>query len=294
MIGVLVLGLKFLAAQLTGSVALWSDALESIVNVAAAVGALVAVRVAARPPDADHLFGHGKAEYLSAVAEGVLIVVAAVAILHEAWNGLQAGTTPDFSPAGLAVSLVASAINGGWAMVLIRYGRRLRSSALSADGHHLMTDVVTSVGVLIGVGLAKVTGLPWLDPALAAVVGCVVIYTGWQLVTSSVAGLMDAAPDPELVSAVRGAIAQTLPADTAYHALRFREAGHQHFVEFHLTVDGATTVADSHALCDRLEAAIKPVLPGGRILIHVEPASPERPTVSGIPGLAGGPGGPRD
>lgn len=271
-IGIAVLALKFLAAHLTGSVALWSDALESIVNVAAAVGALVAIRVAARPPDIGHPFGHGKAEYLSAVAEGVLIVVAALAILGEAWQGFRHPRPLVIDVAGITASLAATALNAGWAGYLIRSARRLRSAALDADGRHLLADVVTSAGVLVGVGLAYVTGLAWLDPALAALVGCWVIVSGWGLIRRSVDGLMDAAPDEADRALIESAITATLPPDAGFHALRARMAGHQFFVEFHLTVDGAMPVVEAHRLCDRIEAAVEGALPGATVTIHIEPA----------------------
>lgn len=272
LVGLVVLALKFLAARLTGSVALWSDALESIVNVVAAVVALVAIRIAARPPDAGHPFGHGKAEYLSAVAEGVLIVVAALAILNEAWQGFIDPRPLVMEGGAIAASLAASCLNAGWALMLIRAGRRLRSAALDADGHHLLADVVTSIGVLIGVGLAIATGLAWLDPALAALVGAYVIWSGWRLIRRSVNGLMDAAPDAEDLTRIETAITATLLPGSHYHALRARVAGHQVFVDFHLTVAGAMPVADAHQLCDRIEAAVEQALPGARVTIHVEPS----------------------
>lgn len=270
-VGLCVLALKFLAAQLTGSVALWSDALESIVNVLAAVVALVAIRVAARPPDAGHPFGHGKAEYLSAVAEGVLIVVAALAILHEAWQGLLDPQPLAFEGWGMAASLAATGLNGAWAWILIRAGRDLRSAALDGDGRHLLADVVTSAGVLIGVALALVTGLAWLDPALAAVVGCFVIASGWSLVRKSVDGLMDAVPVPERLALIEETIAARLPVGARAFALRAREAGYQVFIDFHLAVDGAMPVRAAHDICDRIEAALGERLPGARVTIHVEP-----------------------
>ena len=272
-VGLAVLGLKFLAARLTGSIALWSDALESIVNVAAAVVALVAIRIAARPPDAGHPFGHGKAEYLSAVAEGVLVVIAALAILNEAWQGLRAPRPFVMEGAAAAASLAAAGLNAGWAWVLIRSGRRLRSAALDADGRHLLADVVTSIGVLAGVGLAIVTGLPWLDPALAALVGLYVIGSGWHVIRRSVDGLMDSAPDAEHLQRIRTTIAATLPPGAAYHALRAREVGQQIVIEFHLTVDGAMPVAEAHRNCDLIEAALERELPGAQVTIHVEPVS---------------------
>ncbi|MGE0802524.1 MAG: cation diffusion facilitator family transporter [Lautropia sp.] len=274
-IGVAVLALKLAAARLTGSVALWSDALESIVNVVAAAGTLIAIRVAARPPDASHMFGHGKAEYLSAVAEGVLIVVAAIAILQEAWTGLAHPRRLEAPASGLLLNAAASLLNGVWAATLLRAGRRLRSPALSADGRHLLTDVATSAGVLAGVWLAAATGIPWLDPALAAAVGVYVIWAGWRVVSHSIGGLMDAAPDETTLTRLRATIAATIAAEPAfgYHGLRARTAGRVTFIEFVLSVPGALPVATAHRCCDALEAALGRELPGARVVIHVEPAS---------------------
>ncbi len=165
-----VLGLKLLAWRLTGSLALWSDALESLVNVAASLAALLAIRLADKPADRQHPYGHHKAEYFSAVLEGVLVIVAALSIAAAAWEALAAPRMPELAPAGLAVNALASVINCAWAALLIRRGRAMASPALVADGRHLMTDVVSSVGVLAGLGLALATGWAVLDPLLALAV----------------------------------------------------------------------------------------------------------------------------
>ena len=199
-VGLLVLGLKFLAWRLTGSIALYSDALESIVNVVTAVVALLAVRTSAKPADASHPYGHGKAEYFSAVIVGVLIVVAALLILKEAWHGFRDPRPLDASPAGLLVNGLASVVNGVWCWVLIHRGRRLRSPALVADGRHLLTDVVSSVSVLLGVLLAAATGWSILDPALAALVAGLAV----ALVAAAAEADGDAA---EIVAAARGRLA---------------------------------------------------------------------------------------
>ena len=198
-IGILVLGLKYLAYRLTGSIALYSDALESIINVATAVAAFFAVRLSATPPDANHPYGHHKAEYLSAVLEGVLIIVAALFILREAYYGFLAPKPLNAPFEGLMVNAAASIINAVWCTVLFRYGRRWRSPALVADARHLWTDVVTSGGVLIGVGLVAVTGWLQLDPALAALVAINILWSGWKLMRKSVGGLMDEAASPDIL-----------------------------------------------------------------------------------------------
>jgi cation diffusion facilitator family transporter len=207
-VGALVLALKYAAYLLTGSVALYSDALESIINIATAAAALLALRVSAKPADANHPYGHHKAEYFSAVLEGVLIVLAALAILREAYLGFLNPRPLDAPAIGLAVNALASTLNGAWAWFLIRNGRRWRSPALVADGKHLFTDVVTSGGVLVGVGLVAVTGWLVLDPALAALVAVNILWSGWGLVRSSVGGLMDEAVPPEVLARIKGAIAE--------------------------------------------------------------------------------------
>lgn len=266
-----VLVLKLLAWGLTGSVALLADALESVVNVAAAFAALAAVRYAAMPPDANHPYGHAKAEYLSAVLEGALIVLAAVLILHEAWSGLQAPRAPEQPALGLAVSALATAANAGWAVVLGRRGRALRSPALLADAKHLFTDVVTSVGVLVGVALVAVTGLLWFDPLLAALTAVNILWSGGRLVRVSVGGLMDEAVPLELLARIRGALSTSAEGAIEAHDLRTRHAGRLTFIEFHLVVPGEMRVDEAHAICDRIEAALKAEVDGAVITIHVEP-----------------------
>jgi cation diffusion facilitator family transporter len=274
LVAVVVLGLKFLAYLLTDSVALYSDALESIINVAAAVAAFIALRVAARPADANHPYGHTKAEYFSAVAEGVLIVLAAAAIMREALPVLMNPAPPEGGTGlvGLGVNLGASALNALWATVLLRHGRTLRSPALLADGRHVMSDVVTSVGVLVGVLAARLTGLHWLDPLLAMLVALNILWSGWLLVRDSVGGLMDAAVDTDTERRIRAAMSTAGAGALEMHDLRTRHAGSLTFIEFHMVVPGDMTVTEAHAICDRLEDAIRETTPDCSINIHVEPA----------------------
>lgn len=268
-----VLGLKALAYALTGSVSLYSDALESVVNVVAAAVALVAVRVALRPPDENHPYGHTKAEYLSAVVEGALILYAAVEIVRAAWGRFLAPVALDRIGLGLAVAVGATVLNGAWAAFLVRTGRRRRSPALAADGKHLWTDVVTTVGVLAGIGLATATGWWVLDPLLAVAVAVNIVVVGLRLVRESVGGLMDESVPEAEMAAIREAIRGHMAGAEEVHALRARHAGRHTFIEFHLVLPGTTTVAASHALCDRLEAAIREAVPSSSVTIHVEPES---------------------
>ncbi|APZ53510.1 cation diffusion facilitator family transporter [Salipiger abyssi] len=270
-VGLAVLAIKTLAWWLTGSVALLSDALESIVNVATALAALIALRIAAQPADADHPYGHHKAEYFSAVLEGVLIVVAAILILREAWNAWENPRVISEPWLGLGINLTASVLNGIWCWVLLRAGRELRSPALAADGRHLMTDVVSSVGVTAGVVLAVLTGWWWLDPALAALVALNILWSGWQVVRGSVGGLMDEAAPEDEIEQMRALISANAEGAVEAHDLRSRRAGRALFVEFHLVVPGEMSVDAAHEICDRIEAALHGAFEGSRVTIHVEP-----------------------
>lgn len=271
LVGLLVLGLKFVAWRLTGSIALYSDALESIVNVVTAVVALLAVRTSALPADANHPYGHGKAEYFSAVLVGVLIVVASLLILNEAYHGFITPQALDARPEGLLINGAASIINGVWCWILIRRGRLLRSPALVADGRHLLTDVISSVGVLLGVSLAALTGWAVLDPALAALVALNILWSGWQLMRESVGGLMDVAVPEALLGRIREIISSNAAGALEAHDLRTRHAGPMTFVEFHLVVPGDMPVSTAHEICDRLEHSIREEVDPAHITIHVEP-----------------------
>jgi len=266
-----VLGLKAVAWWLTGSVALLADALESIVNVAAAIAALLAIRLAAAPPDANHPYGHAKAEYFSAVLEGALIVVAALLILNESWQAWRNPHMPDLPATGLAISALATAANGGWSWLLFRAGRRLRSPALLADARHLLSDVVTSAGVVVGVGAVALTGILWLDPLLAALTALNILFSGWKLMRESVGGLMDESVEPQLLGRIRALVSQEAEGAIEAHDLRTRHSGSTTFVEFHLVVPGGMRVAEAHEICDRIEAALKTELGSAVITIHVEP-----------------------
>lgn len=272
-VGLAVLALKTLAWALTGSLALMSDALESLVNVATALAVIVALRVARRPADSNHPYGHHKAEFFSAVLEGVLIVIAALFILREAWDGFLSPRAMDAPLLGMTINAAASLINAAWAVLLIRNGRRHRSPALVADGKHLMTDVISSVGVLVGITLALLTGWWVLDPLLAALVALNILWSGWTVIRGSLSGLMDEAVSDKELAEIRALIAKAASGDTALeaHDLRTRHAGPVTFIDFHLVMPGETTVEAAHDLCDRIEAALMEALPDARVTIHVEP-----------------------
>lgn len=271
LIGLVVLALKGAAYWVTGSIALMSDALESIINVAAALAAFLALHISGRPADHNHQYGHHKAEYFSAVLEGVLIVIAAVSILRESYYGFLAPKFPDQPLQGLMLNGAATVINAAWCVVLLRVGKARRSPALIADGKHLLSDVVTSGGVLVGFVLVPVTGWPQLDPLLAGLVALNILWTGWGLMRDSVGGLMDAAPPSDVVARIRDLVSTHAHGALEAHDLRTRHAGRMTFVEFHLVVPGAMTVADAHAICDRIEQALEAEMEDTVITIHVEP-----------------------
>ncbi len=265
------IGMKGTAAWLTGSVGLLSDALESTVNLVAAVVALVALRTAARPPDEEHHFGRGKAEYLSAAVEGGMIFVAAGVIVWTAVGRLIEPRPVEQAGIGLAIIAAASVLNLVVGLLLLRAGREHRSITLEADGRHLLTDVWTSVGVLVGVGLVALTGWDRLDPVVALAVGVNILVTGWNLIRRSGAGLLDVAlpaPDKALVTEV---IERFRARGIDFHALRSREAGRYRFVYVHVLVPGDWTVVEGHDLCEEFEREIALALPGTTTFTHLEP-----------------------
>lgn len=271
LVAAVVFGFKFAAYLVTGSVAFYSDALESVINIAAAFTALLALTLSAKPADPSHPYGHHKVEYFSAVFEGVLIVGAAILIVREAYFRILEPLPIDAPFTGVALTAIATAINGCWCWVLIREGRRLKSPVLVADGRHLQADVITSVGVALGIVLATLTGWLVLDPLLAGVVALSILWSGWTLIRDSVGGLMDAAAPPEEVERIRSIISDHAQGAIEAHDLRTRHAGPTTFIEFHLVVPGGMTVSEAHAICDRIEQALAAALGKTHVTIHVEP-----------------------
>ncbi len=266
-----VLGLKYAAFLVTGSVALYSDAIESIINVVTAVVALAAVWISAKPADANHPYGHSKIEYFSAVLEGVLIIVASLLILREAWIGFHHPRALRAPMLGLVVNGMATALNAGWSWVLMSQGRRLRSPALLADGRHLLSDLYTSGGVILGVILVAATGWRLLDSIIAALVAVNVLWSGWGVIQESTAGLMDHALPEDELEQVQSTIASQMQGALEAHDVRTRQAGRVTFIDFHLVVGADMTVMSSHAICDRIETALTAKFPDSVISIHVEP-----------------------
>ena len=267
------LALKYAGYALTGSVALYSDALESTLNVVTAAAAFVAVSCAVKPADAQHPYGHHKAEFVAGAAVGVLIIVAALAILREAYVGYLAPQPIEPSVSGLAFSVVASACNILWAGLLIRQGGKLRSAALVADGRHLLADVVTSIGVLAGVMLTFATGILLLDALVAAVVSLHVLHTGWGVLRQNVNALIDESMPDQEISRIEAMIVEHAKGALQIHDLRTRYAGRAIFLEFHLVVPALMPVEQAHIICDRIEKALVDDCSGRIVTIHVEPES---------------------
>jgi cation diffusion facilitator family transporter len=264
------IALKLLAWWLTGSVGLLSDALESVVNLVAAAMTLAMLSVAAKPPDELHAFGHGKAEYFASGVEGALILLAAVGIGWTALQRLLAPAPIEQAWLGLGVSTAASAINFGVARVLLRASEQHRSIALEADAHHLMTDVWTSGGVLIGIVAVVLTGWQRLDPLIAIGVALNIVWSGVRIIRGSVLGLMDGALPPHEQQAV-ASVLQKLAPPVQCHAVRTRQAGATRFISLHVLVPGEWSVRRGHDLLEELEGALCAAVPGATVFTHIEP-----------------------
>lgn len=268
---VLTMALKGAAYWLTGSVGLLSDALESLVNLAAALMALAMLAIAARPPDEEHAYGHSKAEYFSSVIEGTLILVAAASIAVAAVRRLITPRPLEQIGIGLSIAVAAALVNVAVALVLLRAGRRHQSITLEASARHLLADVWTTAAVVAGVGAVRLTGWHHLDPIVALAVAANIVWTGVRLVNQSVSGLMDVALPADEQQALRSVLARYLELGVHYHALRTRQAGPRRFVSVHVLVPGDWSVQRGHELLERLEADVHAALPHVSILTHLEP-----------------------
>ncbi|HNW60720.1 MAG TPA: cation diffusion facilitator family transporter [bacterium] len=268
---VLTIGLKGTAYLLTGSVGLLSDALESMVNLAAAIMALAMLTVASRPPDELHAFGHSKAEYFSSGVEGALILLAAGMIGITAIPRLLAPQPLEKVGVGLVISSAASLINLATGRILLQAGRRHQSITLEADAHHLMTDVWTSVGVLVGIGAVTLTGWERLDPIIALIVAANIVWTGFQLLRRSALGLMDTALADSELTLVHQLLESYTSREVHYHALWTRQAGARKFISVHILVPGDWPVQQGHDLIGEIEDKIHTLLPGAHFFTHLEP-----------------------
>lgn len=274
--GIAVFSMKLVAWWFTGSVGLLSDALESTVNIVAAVIALLALRTAMKPADQQHHFGRGKAEYFSASVEGFMILLAALVIVVTAVERFINPREIEQLGWGLAISTGASILNGVVAIILIRAGKQYRSPVLDADGRHLMTDVWTSVGVLVGVGLVQLTGWLRLDALVAMAVGLNIVITGVNLLRESTSKLMDKALPEEDHQAIVEVLKKFEREDVKFHALQTRESGRHRFVSMHVLVPGTWTISQSHDLLEDVEQSISKVLPDTTVHTHVEPIEDPR------------------
>ncbi|MEJ2012372.1 MAG: cation diffusion facilitator family transporter, partial [Anaerolineales bacterium] len=268
---VLTIGIKVGGFLVSRSVGLLSDALESGVNLVAALAAFTALRIGAQPPDEEHAYGHQKVEYLSSGAEGGLIALAALAIAITAVQRLIEPQPIDRLGFGLGLSASASLINFGVAQVLLRVGRRRDSIALEADGQHLMTDVWTSIGVLVGVGMVAITGWEPLDPIVALMVAAWIAFNAYRILRRSALGLIDTAIPAQDLAAVHAAIDPHLVEGVTYHALRTRQAGARCFVSLHLQVPGAWSIQQGHDLAEAVERDIRAAVPSATVFTHIEP-----------------------
>jgi cation diffusion facilitator family transporter len=266
------IGLKGGAYAITGSVGLLSDALESLVNLAAAIVALLALSAAARPEDEEHRYGHSKAEYFSSAFEGALIMLAAASIIYASVRRLVAPQPIEQVPLGLGISVIASLINLCVARMLFRAGRRHHSITLEADAHHLMSDVWTSAGVIVGVGAAGMTGWQRLDPLIAILVALNIIRTGASILRRSLMGLLDTALPDELQRKITEILARHAKKEgVRFHALRTRQAGAWRFVDFHVLVPGDWSVQRGHDLLEAIEEEVRAAVPNTSVFTHLEP-----------------------
>jgi cation diffusion facilitator family transporter len=268
--------LKTLAWRLTGSVGLLSDAMESGVNLVAAIGAFWALTLAAKPADRKHHYGHFKAEYFSSGLESVLIVVAAVAIIVAAVERLQQPQPLEQLGIGLAISLLATVLNGLVAWVLLRAAKRFHSITLRADAHHLLTDVWTSLGIVVGIGLVNATGLMILDPLIAIAVALNIVVTGWKLFHETASGLLDRSLPDDEQQRLEALLAEFESEEIRFHALRTRVAGSRRFVTFHVLVPGHWSVQRGHELCEQLEHRVATTLTRTDVVTHLEPIEDPR------------------
>ncbi len=269
---VLTIGLKSLAYVVTGSVGLLSDALESIINLAAAVFALFMIKLAEKPADKDHLYGHTKAEYFSSIFEGVLIVLAAVTIGYSATERIFNPHPIQEAFLGIGISALSTAINLAVALVLLRVGNKYKSITLVADGQHLMTDVWTSVGVVAGVGLVWITNIQIIDPIVALVVAGNIIRTGYHILRQSMMGLLDASlPEEEMREIKRVLKKFQNKHGISYHGLRSRQSAMRKFMSVHILVPGSWSVQKGHDLLEEIEKDLRNTLPGITALTHLEP-----------------------
>jgi cation diffusion facilitator family transporter len=275
------IALKIAAGAITGSIAIITEAAHSSIDLLASVIALISVRKADEPPDPEHPYGHEKVENVAAAVEGMLILVGAGIIVFEATRRLVVGAHVENLGVGLAVIAASATTNFAVSGYLGRSARQHRSAALEGDAAHLRADALTSVGVLVGLGLVQLTGEPVFDPIAALVVAAAIVYAGLRILTGSTRVLVDEAPPPEELDRIEAAIAAARPVNmVGYHKLRARRAGAHRYVDLHIQFRSGTTLEDAHALAHDLRDAIEAEIPGSEVLIHVEPEGAVRDPAS--------------
>lgn len=277
-ISIIVFTAKYVAYHVSGSVALLSDALETIINIIAALVSILTIWLSAQPEDSNHTYGHTKVEYLSALFEGLLMLGTAIVNCHEIWHAWWHPQPFERPGVGLALNAFGGTINLVWAATLIRYGKRYSSPSLVANGRHILTDVYTSAAIIIGFGLVLYTNWLRADPLIAAFVTVSIIWSGLHTMREAAAGLMDELSDPTLLQTVSDIICKHGSAAIEAHDLRARIAGRITFIDFHLVVDASMTVARAHAICDDIEHAIRQELGYAIINIHLEPPEKAKAT----------------
>jgi len=270
------ISLKTIAYLLTGSVGLLSDAIESLVNLATAIIALLMLRIAEQPPDEEHRYGHSKAEYFASIMEGLFIFIAAIAIIFSAVDRIIHPKIIEQAFLGLGISVIASIINYVVSLRLLKVGKRHRSISLEADGHHLMTDVVTSVGVIVAVFLIAITGWQILDPLIAILVAVNIVFTGFRLMKRSILGLLDTSISREELDVVRSVFKKYERQGLKFHGLRTRESAQRRFVDFHVLVPGSWSVRRGHDLLEEIEKEIRQQIEKVTISTHLEPIEDPR------------------
>ena len=268
---IITIGLKTVAYYLTGSVGLLSDALESVVNLVAAVSALFLLRLAEKPPDEEHLYGHSKAEYFSSIIEAVLIIFAAISIGTTAVDRILYPKPIEFATIGLIVSGIASAINLGVAIILLRVGKKNNSVTLEADGHHLLTDVWTSVGVITGVAIVSLTNIQILDPIVAIGVAINIVVIGFKLIKQSALGLMDTSLPEEDLKKITSVLESYRTDGVPYHDLKTRQSANRSFMSVHILVPGAWTVQKGHDISEEIEKKLCNEFTKLTVITHIEP-----------------------
>ncbi|WP_031482402.1 cation diffusion facilitator family transporter [Maridesulfovibrio frigidus] len=270
---IITLILKFWAWHITDSVGLLSDAMETVVNLVAGILALGALTMALKPADPNHTYGHGKAEYFSSGAEGMLILIAAVGIIYASIDRFISPSVPTNLGFGLIIAILSSVVNFVTAKIMLKGAKKHDSITLEADAKHLLTDVWTSIGLVLGLGVMLFTPPSWaiLDPIIAVIMAGNIIFTGFYLIKKSYSGLMDNALPQSELNIIDKAIRDSAGQETIYHGLRTRKAGSQRFIDFHLLLPGEVTINKSHTLCNKIESCIKDELNNCRVTIHVEP-----------------------